>query len=102
MCETKIDGHAAPLFLSEPVGIDPGQRRDESGLAVVDVAGCTDNEAHRTLLAAASTASISTSSSPLSTVRGSMQHAPPSMRAITGGSPLRSAVAIRDAGPARA
>ena len=45
--KTEIDGHAALLFLTEAVRIDAGQCVDECGLAVIDVAGGTD-DVHRT------------------------------------------------------
>src|SRR5439155_9634333 len=32
-----------PLLLFQPVGVDTGERLDQSGLAVVDVAGGTDD-----------------------------------------------------------
>ncbi len=41
----EIDGDAAPLLLGKPVGIDAGQGFDEGGLAVVDMAGGTDDHA---------------------------------------------------------
>ena len=40
--EAKVDGHAARLLLGEAVGVDAGERGDERGLAVVDVAGGAD------------------------------------------------------------
>src|SRR2546428_1847161 len=99
--EAEVDRHPPPFFLGQPVGVDSGQRRHQRGLAVVDVP-CGAQDHFRTLLTAASTASISSSSSPRSTVRGSMQQASFSMREIRGGSPRRSAVASREAGPAKA
>src|SRR5262249_41898689 len=88
--EAEIDGHAPLLLLGEAVGVDAGQRGDEGRLAVVDVARGADDAAQMDFTAA-STASSSVSSSPLRTVRGSMQQSPPSTRAITGGTPSRSA-----------
>jgi hypothetical protein len=44
--ESKIDCHAASLFLSQAVRVDPGERGHQGGLAVVDVARRTDDEAH--------------------------------------------------------
>jgi hypothetical protein len=44
MGETDVDGDAALLLLLEPVGVDAGQRLDEARLAVVDVAGGTDDD----------------------------------------------------------
>ena len=94
--EAEVDGHAAPLFFGETVGVDAGQRGDQGRLAVVyvpgrpdDIVALTRRRGHRvvTLRTATSTASISVSSSPFKTVRGSRQHASFSMRAITGGSP---------------
>src|SRR5438477_2593577 len=99
--EAEVDRHPAPLLLGEPVRVDAGQRGDERRFAVVDVPrGAKDHLI--TLLTAASTASRRASSSPFKTVRGSRQHASFSIRAMTGGSPRLSAVASRDAGPARA
>ena len=41
--EAEIDGNAARLFFLEPVGIDAGQRAHQRGLAVIDVAGGSDD-----------------------------------------------------------
>ena len=41
--EAEIDRDPALLFLLEAVGVVPGQRLDERGLAVVDVTGSTDD-----------------------------------------------------------
>jgi len=46
VCEPEIDGHAAPLFLSQAVWIDPGQDGDQRGLPMVDVASRPDDESH--------------------------------------------------------
>jgi hypothetical protein len=46
VCEPEIDGHAAPLFLSQAVWIDPGQGGDQRGLPMVDVASRPDDESH--------------------------------------------------------
>ena len=43
--ETEIDRHAAALFLREPIGIDAGERADQRGLAVIDMA--CQREDHR-------------------------------------------------------
>ena len=40
----ELDRDAAPLLLRQPVGVLAGQRPDEPGLAVVDVAGCADRQ----------------------------------------------------------
>ena len=37
--EAEIDRQPAPLFLGQAVGVDPGQRAHQRGLAVVDMAG---------------------------------------------------------------
>ena len=37
--EAEIDRQPAPLLLGQAVGIDPGQRADQRGLAVIDMAG---------------------------------------------------------------
>src|SRR5437763_7598507 len=100
MGEPEVDRHAPALLLFEAVGIDAGQGLDQGRLSVVDVTSSADDEIHfLTALYAASRASMSVSSSPRSTVRGSMQQASASMRASTGGEPRRSAAASRDAGP---
>ena len=41
--EAEVDRDAALLLLGQPVGVDPGQRAHERGLAVVDVAGGADD-----------------------------------------------------------
>ena len=41
--EAEIDGHAPCLFLLQPVAIDPGQRFDKGGLAVIDVASSAND-----------------------------------------------------------
>ena len=41
--ETQLDGYTAGLLLGSPVRIDPGERLDQQGLAVVDVSRGTDN-----------------------------------------------------------
>ena len=41
--EAEIDGNAARLFFFQPVGIDAGQRAHQRGLAVIDVAGGSDD-----------------------------------------------------------
>ena len=46
MREAKVDGHAAPLLLGEAVGVDAGQGAQERRLAVVDVTGGADDDAH--------------------------------------------------------
>ena len=42
--EAEVDGDAAPLLFFQAVGIDPGQRFDERGLAVIDVARGSDDD----------------------------------------------------------
>src|SRR5690606_5035488 len=42
--EAEVDGDAAALLLRQAVGVDAGERRDEGGLAVVDVAGRAEGE----------------------------------------------------------
>ena len=37
--KTKVDGHPAFLFFTEPVGVDARQGADERGLTVIHVAG---------------------------------------------------------------
>ena len=41
--EAEIDGNATRLFFLEPIGIDAGQRADQRGLTVIDVAGGSDD-----------------------------------------------------------
>src|SRR5258708_38150843 len=81
--EAEVDRHPAPLLLREAIGVDAGEGSDQGRLAVINMAGRPDHEAHRaTPLYATSTASMSVSSSPLKTVRASRQQASFSMRAI--------------------
>ena len=42
--ESDIDGDAAALFLFQAVGVDAGERFHQRGLAVVDMAGRTDDD----------------------------------------------------------
>jgi hypothetical protein len=42
--EAQVDRHAALLLLLQPVGVDAGQGLDQRRLAVVDVAGGTDDD----------------------------------------------------------
>jgi len=35
----EVDGDAAALFLGQPIGVDPGERFHQGGLAVVDMTG---------------------------------------------------------------
>lgn len=44
MSEAEIDGDPPRLLLGEAIAVDPGQRVDETGLAVVDVTGGTYDE----------------------------------------------------------
>ena len=41
--EAEIDGDAPRLLLLQPVAVDPGQRFDQCGLAMVDMAGGADD-----------------------------------------------------------
>ncbi len=41
--KAEIDGNAARLFFLQPVGIDAGERANERGLAVIDMAGGSDD-----------------------------------------------------------
>ena len=41
--EAEIDGNAARFLFLQPVGIDAGQRAHQRGLAVVDMAGGSDD-----------------------------------------------------------
>jgi hypothetical protein len=42
--EPEVDGDAPALFFLEAVGVRPGQRLDQRGLAVVNVAGRADDD----------------------------------------------------------
>ena len=44
---TEIDGDAAPLLLSQTVGVDAGQRLHQRRLAVIDVTGGADDHGRR-------------------------------------------------------
>src|SRR5439155_4923879 len=103
-----VDRHAAPPLFGQPVGVDPRQRPEERRLAMVDVARSADDDGHGRLSAAvvaceaavrsdARSAFTSTASSSGSTVRRSSTTARSRIRAITGGSPARSAAATRSA-----
>ena len=59
----EVDRDPALLLLRQPVGVLPGQRPDEPGLAVVDVARCADRQRHR---ASISPSSMLTGSKPCS------------------------------------
>ena len=45
MSVASLEGDAAPLLLGQPVGVDAGERLDQRGLAVVDVARGADDDA---------------------------------------------------------
>jgi hypothetical protein len=48
MGKTDIDRDAAALFFLQAIGVDAGKGFDQSGFAVVNVAGCTyDDRFHR-------------------------------------------------------
>src|SRR5690606_3680135 len=53
--EAEVDGDAAALLLDEAVGVDAGERADERGLAVVDVAGRAEDEVRHQPPSSAST-----------------------------------------------
>ena len=42
--ESYVDRDAAALFFFEPVGVGAGQGADQGALAVIDVAGRSDND----------------------------------------------------------
>jgi hypothetical protein len=50
MSEAEIDGDAALFFLLEAVGVGAGERLDQAGFAVIDVAGGADDERHKPIL----------------------------------------------------
>ena len=75
--EAEVDRHAARLLLGQPVGVDAGQRPDQAGLAVVDVArGGDDHGAASLRLRSASGASCATDRSSASRQRRSSSSAP--------------------------
>jgi hypothetical protein len=43
--KTQINRHAAPLFFGQPVRVGASQCLDKRSLAVVNVTGCTNNDA---------------------------------------------------------
>ncbi len=43
MREPEVDRHAALLFFRQTVRVDPGQRADQRGLAVIDMSGQSDD-----------------------------------------------------------
>ncbi len=45
--ESEVDGDAARLLLGQSVGVDPGQRSNQRGLAVIDVPRGPDDDAQR-------------------------------------------------------
>ena len=95
-----VDGHAAPPLLGQAVGVDAGQRAEQSGLAVVDVAGGADDDGHAGSWygpgcaacppSARAMAPGSVSSQLGSIVRRSSTTASSSMRATIAGEPTRS------------
>ena len=44
MRKTQVNGYAALLFFFETIGIDAGECPDQGGLAVVDMAGGSDDD----------------------------------------------------------
>ena len=46
MGEAEIDGDAALFFFLEPVGVGAGERFDQAGFTVIDVAGGADDVRH--------------------------------------------------------
>ena len=92
--EPQIDGDPARLLLRQAVGVDAGERLDQRGLSVVDVAGGADDDvvsAHQREAARAS-AMASGGISEGRIVRQSRRSRSLTTRAMTGGSPVRSAV----------
>ena len=102
MGEADVDGDAPLLLLLEAVGVDPGERQDQAGLAVIDVArGADDDVAHgsrQTRRAPRRRRRASGTSSSM-TVRQSSRSRSPAMRPITGGRPRaeRASSAAADA-----
>ncbi len=93
--EAEVDREPAPLLLLESVWVGAGQREDERGLAVVDVAGSRDDAGRRCGVdqASARSADASAASCIGSTVRRSQIVASSCTRAMIGsGIVARSAV----------
>ena len=90
----ELDRDPARALLGQPVGVDAGQRADQRGLAVIDVARGAERQrrgAHRAPAPARARARRGGSTSSSRSVRGSSSTRPSWIRAITGGSPSRSA-----------
>src|SRR5215472_4889751 len=64
MGESDIDGDAAALFFGEAVGIDAGERLHQSGLAMIDVAGRSDDDVFQGYIPPQRMTASSKSSSP--------------------------------------
>ena len=87
----ELDRDAARLLLGgQPIGVDAGERRDERGLAVIDVTGSAEGQ-RRHRARARRTAAAARSASASVSVRTSSSRRPSAKRPTTGGSPLRSA-----------
>ena len=87
----ELDRDPARLLRGQAVGVPAGQRGDERGLAVVDVAGRAERERRRGRHPrAARTAAAAWSASSSVSVRTSSSRRPSAMRPTSGGSPARS------------
>src|ERR687894_437723 len=86
--EPEVDGHPPPALLRPPVGLHPGQRPYQSGLAVVDVT-CGGYDMH------ASTAPRTAASCSAGSARRSSRQRPRSTLPSTGGLPARNGAAKR-------
>src|SRR5207237_6155459 len=90
--EAQVDGHPTALLLLEPVRIDRRQGFDQRRFAMVDMTGGADDEGAGNRLRhdiEPATASITASSSPGSTVRGSSSTRSSTIRPMTAGSCAR-------------
>ena len=89
--KTDVDGNAARLFFRQAVGVDAGERLDQRGLAVVDVAGGGDD--HAGDIGRRSAASWAAKPASSSRQRRSSTSSPSRMRPITGTGSARRAPA---------
>src|SRR5690349_5268788 len=90
--EAELDGDAARLLFLEAVGVDPGQRFDQGGLAVIDVPGGSDDHGARPASVATKLASSvrqrRSSFSALSSIRPMIGMESPRSEAANRSSPL--------------
>ena len=78
--EAEIDRQPAPLLLRQAIGVDPGQRLHQRGLAVIDMAGGGEDHGCR----AASAGKLAEEGRLVLETAQIEQNAPASMRPMTG------------------